>query len=648
MHDVFFGVRGGDFARSSRKYANQGVIFLRPCQQVGRDIGSEMQHNIPKIERDVREDVHDNGDTVMHATAPVLERSETDRPVPVVPLSEIALTGIFEISKILTAPSRLEVTLANVVNLLQSFLQMRHGVVSLLADDGIPDITVGAGWSEGSDERYRMRLPQKAIDQIVATAMPLVAENIATHPAFSSIDMDVLGAADGARVSFIGVPIRIDDKVVGTLTIDRIFDERSVFRLDGDVRLLTMIANLVGQTVKLHRVVARDRERLMTESYRLQKELSELKPARDRKKVHVDGIIGDSPALRGLLEKIAVVAKSNATVLLRGESGTGKELVAKAIHELSPRAKRPFIKINCAALPETVLESELFGHEKGAFTGALNSRKGRFELADKGTLFLDEIGEISASFQAKLLRVLQEQEFERVGGNQTIKVDVRVIAATNRNLEEAVARNEFRADLYYRISVVPMLLPPLRERRSDIPLLAGEFLKSFNSENGRVLNFDASALDVLMNCGFPGNVRELENCVQRTATLAPGPDIARNDFACSHGQCLSAMLWKSGGEDTQLKPLPIVPLTAKAAAPAGDKPVVSGPLSAPAGGVPAVPVSVDADEVGAGGGMADRDRVIAAMERSGWVQAKAARLLGLTPRQVGYALRKYGIEIKRL
>jgi Nif-specific regulatory protein len=634
------------FCEIEQKVSKSRRYLLRPCQQVGRDIGSEMQHNIPKIDRGAREDDHDNGDTVMHATAPVLERAETDRPVPVVPLSEIALTGIFEISKILTAPSRLEVTLANVVNLLQSFLQMRHGVVSLLADDGIPDITVGAGWSEGSDERYRMRLPQKAIDQIVATAMPLVAENIATHPAFSAVDMDVLGAADGARVSFMGVPIRIDDKVVGTLTIDRVFDERSVFRLDADVRLLTMIANLVGQTVKLHRVVARDRERLMTESYRLQKELSELKPARDRKKVHVDGIIGDSPALRGLLEKIAVVAKSNATVLLRGESGTGKELVAKAIHELSPRAKRPFIKINCAALPETVLESELFGHEKGAFTGALNSRKGRFELADKGTLFLDEIGEISASFQAKLLRVLQEQEFERVGGNQTIKVDVRVIAATNRNLEEAVARNEFRADLYYRISVVPMLLPPLRERRSDIPLLAGEFLKIFNSENGRVLNFDASAMDVLMNCGFPGNVRELENCVQRTATLAPGPDIARNDFACSHGQCLSAMLWKSGTEEAQMRPLPIVPLTLKPAVPAVDGSVGSTVVGSPMVGTPAA--AAGTEEIGAGGRMADRDRVIAAMERSGWVQAKAARLLGLTPRQVGYALRKYGIEIKRL
>jgi Nif-specific regulatory protein len=608
-----------------------------------------MTDNPSKSERREGEHAQVNGDIVMLETASaVLESRNASQPVPIVPLSEIALTGIFEISKILAAPARLEVTLANVVNLLQSFLQMRHGIVLLLADDGIPGITVGAGWSEGSDERYRMRLPQRAIDQIVATAMPLVAENIATHPAFDAIDMDALGASEATRVSFIGVPIRIDAKVVGTLTIDRVLDERSLFRLDSDVRLLTMIANLIGQTVKLHRVLARDRERLMNESHRLQKELLELKPTRDRKKVHVEGIIGDSSALRALLEKIAVVAKSNATVLLRGESGTGKELVAKAIHELSPRAKRPLIKINCAALPETVLESELFGHEKGAFTGALNSRKGRFELADKGTLFLDEIGEISPSFQAKLLRVLQEQEFERVGSNQTIKVDVRVIAATNKNLEEAVARNEFRADLYYRISVVPMLLPPLRERRSDIPLLAGEFLKHFNNENNRALTFDASALEVLMNCGFPGNVRELENCVQRTATLAAGSTIVRSDFACCHDQCLSAMLWTGGSEGAPSRSLPIVPLSLKTAQPPmGGR--AANALPNPQAG-PADPVeAMSGDTILSGGaGMTDRDRVITAMEKSGWVQAKAARLLGLTPRQIGYALRKYEIEIKRL
>ncbi|MGJ4994454.1 nif-specific transcriptional activator NifA [Bradyrhizobium sp. HKCCYLS3077] len=558
-----------------------------------------------------------------------------------IPLSEIALTGIFEISKILAAPTRLEITLANVVNLLQSFMQMRHGVVSLLADDGIPDLAVGAGWSEGSDQRYRERLPQKAIDQIVATAVPLIAENVSDHPAFSAADAATLGADAGTRVSFLGVPIRIDQRVVGTLTIDRVWDGRAIFRLDSDVRFLTMVANLIGQTIKLHRVVARDRERLMAESHRLQKELLELKPAPAKgKKVLVDGIVGDSPALRALLDKINVVAKSNAPVLLRGESGTGKELVAKAIHELSNRAKRPFIKINCAALPETVLESELFGHEKGAFTGAINARKGRFELADKGTLFLDEIGEISPAFQAKLLRVLQEQEFERVGGNQTIKVDVRIVTATNRNLEEAVARNEFRADLYYRISVVPIKLPPLRDRRTDIPQLAREFLRRFNCENERDLTFDVSAIEVLMHCGFPGNVRELENCVQRTATLAAGSAIGQHDFACSRNECMSAILWKGNTvtppppRGQPMVPLPILPRT-------------SAPIETPVDLPAAEADDGEYSEAMDGGAVPERDRIVQAMERSGWVQAKAARLLGLTPRQIGYALKKYNIEVKR-
>ena len=575
---------------------------------------------------------------MVQAEAPALLKGARSNTSPV-PLSEIALTGIYEISKILNVPNRLEVTLSNVLNLLSSFMQMRHGVISLLADDGIPDITVGAGWSEGTDERYRVRLPEKAIGQIVATAVPLVVENVASHPLFNAGDAARLGASADARVSFIGVPIRMGARVVGTLTIDRVWDGRSVFRLDADVRFLTMIANLVGQTVQLHRVVARDRERLMAESHRLQKALSELKPARDRKKVRIEGIIGDSPVIRSLLDKIMIVARSNSPVLIRGESGTGKELIAKAIHDLSPRAKGPFIKVNCAALPESVLESELFGHEKGAFTGAINARKGRFELADKGTLLLDEIGEISPAFQAKLLRVLQEQEFERVGGNHTIKVDVRIVAATNKNLEQAVARNEFRADLYYRISVVPVLLPPLRDRRGDIPLLANEFLKRFNEENGRSLAFDPRAIEVLVGCRFPGNVRELENCVQRTATMAAGPCIMFDDFACSHNECLSAVLWK-GSESPQAwqpdVPLPVLPARRSAEAPAlARSPAETSAAAASASDTGGMPI------------VADRDRYVEAMEKAGWVQAKAARILGLTPRQVGYALKKYGIELKR-
>ena len=557
--------------------------------------------------------------------------------------SDVALTGIYELSKILNTPNRLEVTLSNVVNLLSSFMQMEHGIISLLADDGIPDITVGAGWNEGTDERYRARLPKKAIGQVVASAVPLVVENIAAHPLFSASEVAALSEHEtAAPISFIGVPIRIGTRVVGTLSIDRTWDERTSARRDADVRFLVMVANLIGQTVQLHRVVSRDRERLMEESHRLQKELSELKPTRQHKKVGLEGIIGESPAIHALLDKVVAVAKSNTPVLLRGEFGTGKELIAKALHDLSPRSKGPFIKLNCAALPELVLESELFGHEKGAFTGAINTRKGRFEVADKGTLFLDEIGEISPSFQAKLLRVLQEQEFERVGGNTTIKVNVRLVAATNRNLEDAVARNEFRADLYYRISVVPILLPPLRDRPSDIPLLAKEFLKRFNKENDRALGLDRGAIDVLMACCFPGNVRELENCVRRTATLAQGEAIVANDFACRHNECLSSVLWKGHSEPAGARRQPEIPLPVVARPPAVAKPA---PLVRPPSAAP--PAPDDTSESVEAGDLADRDRLVDAMERAGWVQAKAARLLGLTPRQIGYALKKHAVEIKR-
>lgn len=607
-----------------------------------------MQHESNKSDRGDGEDQERNGEvTMLDSVSPRETPNSTSGAAPsasILPSQEKSLSTIFEIAHTLTAVCRLEAKLASVIERLPSLVQMRRGIVCLFEHDGVPEIIVDGGRSEGRDARCGGRLPQGAIDQIVATGRPLIVENVALHSIFSSSDVEMLDAAGNTCVAFIGVPIEIDEKVVGTLSIDRVADNETHAQLEDDLRLVTMVASLLGQTAKLHCTFVRDRGRLMDEEFGPQKQpSSELKPhGRERKKVQVEGIIGDSPALRAMLEKIELIAKSNSTVLLRGESGTGKELVAKAIHERSARAKRPFIKLNCAALTETVLESELFGHEKGAFTGAFNARKGRFELADKGTLFLDEIGEISASFQAKLLRVLQEQEFERVGGNQTIKVDVRVIAATNKNLEEAVARKEFRADLYYRISVVPLLLPPLRERRTDIPLLAARFLKNFNNENGRALVFESSAIDVLMNCGFPGNVRELENCVQRTATLAHGSSIARDDFACRHGQCLSATLWKCGPEQVARQPSPIISLPARLSMPptqavAHVQPVGSEltPLEPP--GRP----NIGAAKV------TDRERVVAAMERSGWVQAKAARLLGLTPRQIGYALRRHRIEIKR-
>ena len=295
------------------------------------------------------------------------------------------------------------------------------------------------------------------IDHIVATGVPLVIEDVSTHQYFTGTAYRHL-LPPMTKVSFLGVPIKVDGVAKGTLTVDREWSGKLDFRLEDDVRMLTMVANLVGQAMRMHALIARDRDRLIREQHRLEKALTDVRqPSKPAAPGKFDFIVGESPAIKTLLQRIEIAARSNATVLLRGETGTGKELFARAVHEHSPRAKAAFVKVNCAALPESVIESELFGHEKGSFTGAVNQRIGRFELAHGGTLFLDEIGDISASFQAKLLRVLQEGEFERVGGSETLKVDVRIVCATNRNLEEAVARGDFRADLYYRINVVTLV-----------------------------------------------------------------------------------------------------------------------------------------------------------------------------------------------
>jgi len=551
--------------------------------------------------------------------------------------ADIALRGIYEISKILAMPSRLETTLANVLTLLSSFLDMHHGIVALLDDLGDPRSVVGSGWKEEQAQRYFAHLPERAVGQIVTTQMPVVVHNIATSALFTGWTRTEPTPV-GARISFIGVPIKDRDHVVGTLTIEQVWNDDTPFHTtDEDVRFLTMVANLIGQTVRLMEMIGRDRERLMDQQRLLEKELST--KADEDTAPAPRGIVGTSAALRHALGQIKIVARSHSAVLLRGESGTGKELFARATHDYSSRSKKSFIKLNCAALPESVLESELFGHEKGAFTGAVAQRKGRFELADGGTLFLDEIGDTSLAFQVKLLRVLQEGEFERIGGMNTIKVDVRLVCATNRNLEEMVTRGEFRADLYYRINVVSVRLPALRDRREDIPLLAREFLRRFDDEHRTEHELSPSAIRVLDNCYFPGNVRELENCIRRTATLTQNDRIGEDDFACRHDECLSATLWKAAVSP----PFAIVQ-------PKGKEPI-GIPMPKPSRPEPAIDDSVVAEEPDDGGGdhvKITRAELVAALESTGWVQAKAARLLKLTPRQIGYALRKYGVEIKRL
>jgi Nif-specific regulatory protein len=543
-----------------------------------------------------------------------------------------ALMGIYEISKVLTRPARLETALSGVVNLLHSFMDMSGGLIALLGEEDRATTVVGAGWNEAEAREHFERLPEQAVGQIVVSGMPLVVRDVAQSPLFEQ--WSELKTEDAAALrSFVGVPIKGENRTIGTLTIVRVGSQSSPGTLDEDVRYLTMIANLVGQTVALQSMVERDRERLLAERNRLEQELEQKNAARHER---ISWIIGKSSAIQEVTEKVQLVARCNLPVLLCGESGTGKELFARAIHEYSPRKEQPYIRLNCAALSESVLESELFGHDRGAFTGAIGMRKGRFEMADGGTLFLDEIGEISTTFQAKLLRVLQEGEFERVGGNHTIKVDVRLVTATNRNLEAAVISGDFRSDLYYRISVVPIFLPPLRERREDIPLLAREFLKRFNKEHGVSLSISPRAMETLTAYDFPGNVRELESCVRRTAALTKNPMLQAEDFVLGNEGSAKPLDRSMTGKRPPgggTRVFPALPSngTEHAAAQPGMGEQEEGPSA----------------EIAGEGEFSERERLVDAMERAGWVQAKAARLLGLTPRQMGYALRKHAIEIKR-
>ncbi|MEW6132082.1 MAG: nif-specific transcriptional activator NifA [Pseudomonadota bacterium] len=530
----------------------------------------------------------------------------------------IELATIYEISKILSSSLDLNKTAREVLGVLSSHLKMRRGMVSLVQPSGELHVVEATGMSAEAAKRGKFRKGEGITGKILETGTPMVVPDVAREPLFLN-RTGSRSLAEGRVVAFIGVPIKVGRQTVGVLSVDReVGGEPANF--EADVRFLAMVANLIGQITRLHNNVAAEREELMQQQHRLQKEL--------QGKYSLDNVIGRSKRMQEVFAEVHQAAPGKSTVLLRGESGTGKEVVARSIHYLSPRKDAPFIKVNCAALSETLLESELFGHEKGSFTGATHERKGRFEMANGGTLFLDELGEISQSFQTKLLRVLQEREFERVGGNKSIKVDVRLIAATNRNLEEDVSKGTFRADLYYRINVVSIFLPPLRERREDIPLLVEHFLEKFNRENQRKLTISPQAVDIMLKCNWPGNVRELENCVERTATMTRTNVIQDVDLPCQQNKCFSQVLQHYGQVQQSI---PILP-------------VMQSPAALE---LPCEPASGRDAAVGPAG-MSERERLVWAMEQCGWVQAKAARLLNLTPRQIGYALQKYNIEVKKL
>ncbi|MDX9972226.1 MAG: nif-specific transcriptional activator NifA [FCB group bacterium] len=421
------------------------------------------------------------------------------------------LSLLFEVSQILDRTMDLREEVGSILDLIAKYTGMIRGTLTLVnRDTGELFIETAYGLSASQQERGRYRPGEGVTGRVVQTGRPMVIPRISEEPLF----LDRTGARQNVKkdeISFICVPIKLGAETIGALSVDQLFSESE--SLDEDVRLLSIIAQMIAQAVRLRQESMEERQRLLEENNRLQRELKDrFRPA---------NITGNSAAMQQVYDLIAQVCKSDTTVLIRGESGVGKELVANAIHYNSQRADKPFIRVNCAALPESVIESELFGHEKGAFTGALQQRKGRFELAHGGTIFLDEIGDLSAKMQIGLLRVLQEREFERVGGSETLKVDVRVITATSRNLEKLMEEESFRQDLYYRLNVFPIHIPPLRERRSDIMDLANFFIEKYSRSSGKnIRRISTPAIDMLMSYHWPGNVRELENCMERAVLLS--------------------------------------------------------------------------------------------------------------------------------
>ena len=420
------------------------------------------------------------------------------------------VTLLYEISKSLNENLDLHKSIYKVLEILSNSMDMVRGTVAIR--DPLRDeiaIEVAHGMSRTAMQRGRYKIGEGVTGKVIETGKAVTIPKISEDPTFLDRTASRKSAKD-RDLSFICVPIKKGKQVIGALSADRPTD--NVYPLKEAEKLLSVVATMIAQHVINLEKIRIEKDQLREENRRLRGELEN--------KYRFTSIVGNSNKMREVFQMVSQVSRSNATVLIRGESGTGKELVANSIHYNSHRSKGPMVKVNRAALPPTLIESELFGHEKGAFTGAIKQKLGKFEMADKGTIFLDEIGSIGLDIQANLLRVLQEKEFERVGGQKTLSTDVRVIAATNKNLEQAVEEQTFRGDLYYRLNVFPIYLPPLRERKTDILLLADHFLEKYAKENHKdIRRFSTPAIDMMMDYHWPGNVRELENCIERAVLL---------------------------------------------------------------------------------------------------------------------------------
>jgi Nif-specific regulatory protein len=495
------------------------------------------------------------------------------------------LSTLLEVSQALSGVLNLKAALQAVLDLLERRHQAAGSTVFLLEPD-TKELHVEATVGVRLGGRGRTRPADGITERVIETGKPAVVPRVSQEPTLTGAGER---GRNGRELSYVAVPIALGRRAAGTLEVVLPFKQDRDY--ERSLEFYRVVASMIAQALKLRRTVEADRTRLAEENEHLRDEL------RDRYAFR--SIIGNSAPIQQVYEQVAQVARATTTVLIRGESGTGKEMIAHAIHYNSLRAKKPFIKVSCAALPESLIESELFGYEKGAFTGAHASKKGRFELAEGGTLFLDEIGDVPLSTQVKLLRVLQEREIERVGGTSTIRVNVRLIAATHRPLETLMEENRFRGDLYYRLAVFTIFAPPLRERKPDIMLLADHFVEKYARDHRKAIRrISTPAIDMLTSYHWPGNVRELENTIERSVLVCEGGVI--------HAHHLPPTLQTAEAADTPARRT--------------------------------LAESVEAFE---------RDLLQDALKAGRGSGARAARFLGTTERILNYKVRKYGIDVKR-
>lgn len=498
------------------------------------------------------------------------------------------LALLADINLALTGPRNIRSGLQRALEILaQHDRLLQASVVLKDLDSGQLEIVASEGLS-AEGQRATWSLGEGITGRVVQTGRPVVVPQISQEPMFlhRTGQRRRSGRSD---TSFICVPILGPRKPIGAFNVDLSFRKNRDY--DQDLQLFRVVATMFAQAIRVKQLIEAERQRLLDENIHLKEEL--------RERYDFSHIIGTSGPMRQVFEQITRVASANTTVLIRGESGTGKELIAHAIHYSSTRAKKPFIKVSCAALPDSLIESELFGYEKGAFTGATARKKGRFELADGGTVFLDEIGDINLSTQVKLLRVLQDREFERLGGTESVKANVRLVAATNSDLETAIAAGTFREDLHYRLNVFTIFVPPLRERKTDILLLADHFLEKYAIEHGKsIKRISTPAIDMLMAYHWPGNVRELQNIIERAVLVC--------DTNVVHGHHLPPTLQTSEASGT-------VSDTSLAEAVAAY----------------------------------EKDLIQDALKTTRGNRVKAAKLLDSTDRIISYKVRKYHIDCRR-